>query len=225
MKSCFRASTILTLLALASGVTQGCGDITIPIPKKSTGPAWTEDQWPKLLAEVKSKMADRKLLRVEADYRSATFQGQDPKKPENVDAWQFEKGVLRGPMPVQLIGEGDFEPSLFTWDEVALDKIPELCQTALDRLALEAGQVVGVDVQRHFDSTLEMRVKVNELRANAEREMQQAGTSPSTWKDEDLERAVRENGQVQIKVTVRGARKMGGLTANAKGEVTDVQTY
>ena len=85
--------------------------------------------------------------------------------------------------------------------------------------------MVGVDVQRHFEIGLEMRLKVRDLQASAEREMRKAGTSPSTWQDEDLERAIRENGQVQIKVTVRGSRKMGGLTANAKGEVTDVQTY
>ncbi len=227
MKVRSRALATLACLALLSGFLQGCGEVYIPLPNESKGPAWAEDRWPRLLAEAKSKMGDRKLLRVEADHRSATFQGQDPKKPENVDAWRFEKGVLRGPMPVQLIGEDDFEPSLFTWDEAALDKIPTLAKTALERLALESGEIVGIDVQRHFDVGLEMRMKARDMRADLDRRLEQSGAAPTDggWKDESLDRAIRENGQVQIKITVRGSRRMGGLTANAQGEVTDVQTY
>ncbi len=226
MRSQSRLLAALGLFALASFLPLGCGDLTAMRTAKPSGPAWTEEQWPKLLADVRAKIGENaRLLRVEADYRSATFRAQDPKKPENVDAWRLEKGVLVGPIPVQLIGDGELEPSLFTWSDVALDKIPELAKTALERLSLESGEVVGIDVQRHFDPTLEIRAKANQMREKMERDMREAGASASTWKDDDLDQAIRENGQVRIQITVRGDRKMGGLTANAQGEVTDVKTY
>lgn len=227
MKKHFQIGSGLAAIILLTLSACGQVDLSKLQARRHTGPAWTEEQWPKLLADLKSKMGDNpRLLRVQAERHFATFQFQDPKKPENVDAWQLRDGRLEGPAPVQLIGDGELEPSLFHWSEVALGKIPELCKTALEKLNLEAGEVVGVDVQRHFETGIEVRIAAAKSRERMERELAASGSGPAnTWKDTALERDLRDHGQIRIKITIRGSRKMGGVTADASGEVIEVETY
>lgn len=73
----------LGLLAVTALLPLGCGDFAAIRPKKLTGPAWTEEQWPKLLRDLKGKLGENpRLLRVQAERHFATFEAQDPKKPE-----------------------------------------------------------------------------------------------------------------------------------------------
>ena len=92
-----------------------------------------------------------RAFQVEIGRQRIVYQVQDPKKPENVDAYELENGVLMPPQPVQLMLLGDpLDPKLYPLAEVPLARIPELAKAALAALALEDGKVMSMTVRRKF---------------------------------------------------------------------------
>jgi hypothetical protein len=92
-----------------------------------------------------------RAFQVEIGLQRIVFSVQDPKKPENVDAYELKNGVLMPPQPVQLMLLGDpLEPKLYPLAEVPLARIPELAKAALAELNLEDGKVMSMTVRRKF---------------------------------------------------------------------------
>ena len=137
--SCGRSGTAL------SGAQGGAA----PLPPKPAGPMWSEPQFSAMLQAYRQKLSGpRKALEFVITEDRARLQVQDPAKPENIDEYDYSQGRLTGPTPVQLMGANHLAEDVFPWNEVALERIPELAKTALDKGPVENGQIVQVRVGR-----------------------------------------------------------------------------
>jgi hypothetical protein len=82
-------------------------------------------------------------------------------RPRNLDAYVYRDGRLEPPVPVQVLGGGGLEAWLFRADEVALDAIPVLVTTALERADLEGGRIALITVRRDLPSSPEVVIEVS----------------------------------------------------------------
>lgn len=136
---------------------------------EATEPFWAAARIDDTLRAFRKQLPGRRrALHFYIDRNGASLEVQDPDKPENVDEYQYDWDVLKGPTPVRAPGlERDH---LFDWDEVlaqAENTVPALVDKAITRLALEGGVVVRVYIYWGIDSEGPIiRVKVDGARKN-----------------------------------------------------------
>jgi hypothetical protein len=91
----------------------------------------------------------------------AVLQAQDPKKPENVDSYEYKGGTVTGPTPVSMMGGGRLEDNLFDLDEVNFAAAPALAKEALSRLNIEGGEVHIMVIRRNLPFSKDIRWHVS----------------------------------------------------------------
>ncbi len=150
----FRSSCVVALTALAL---VSCGRSPAPDAAQSSqpepaaapaGPLWEEPKLSVMMKAYREALPGKRMvLNFSLNVGGASLQVQDPAKPENVDQYNYRDGKISAPIPVRLhLFGGKLEDSLFDWDTVSLEKIPELARTAMERIPLEGGHVVGARV-------------------------------------------------------------------------------
>ena len=89
------------------------------------------------------------------------LQAQDPKKPENVDQYEYRGGVVSDGVPVELSGRGKLEENLFNLDDVNLTALPEVARTGLERLNIEGAKITGMSLRRNLPFSKEIIWQIN----------------------------------------------------------------
>ncbi len=90
----------------------------------------------------------------------AMVEVQDPKKPDNVDAYTYRNGELTGPNPVKLIGNGRIGDNVFPLKDVNVAGIPALTQEILDKLKdVEGGKLIGYSIKRNLPFSKDVRIQ------------------------------------------------------------------
>jgi hypothetical protein len=172
-----------------------------------TGPLWDEPQFTPMLATLRQKLpGKRRALRFQMSNGSASLETQDPAKPENADAYEYQGGEVSGPAPVNLsmeLDDGPLEDYLFDWDKVAVEKIPALVKEALARTNLEGGEVVQVKIERKAPGSHEISQRAT------------AGKKARGGKG-----LLAPTDDVEISIALKGTRRLGWLSADGNGNVT-----
>jgi len=120
-----------------------------------------------------------RVLEIEMSPQRIVYQVQDPKKPDNVDAYELKNGVLLPPKPVQLMLMGEpLDPKLYPLGDVPLARIPELSKAALAALNLEDAKVLSMTVHRKFSGI------PADMKAALARAHEAAGIKETVDKDE-----------------------------------------
>jgi hypothetical protein len=144
-----------------------------------------------------------RVLEVEMSPQRIVYQVQDPKKPENVDAYELKNGVLMPPQPVQLMLMGEpLDPKLYALAEVPLDRIPELAKAALAKLNIEDGKVTSMTVHRKFSGI------PADMQAALDRVHEQAGIAKTV----DTENV--PDGGLAVEIYVRSPRREAYVLAD-----------
>jgi hypothetical protein len=170
------------------------------LPKKQApaGPMWEEPQFSAMRTALQKAVGGKKrTLSFSLTAESASIQVQDPAKPENVDAYEYRDGEVKGPTPVRLLGSGKLEDSLFDIDQVAIDRIPELAKAALQKLPLEGGKVLEVHVGMHED------IKAPDFGSG---------------------QMMKVERRIEMRVGLEGARRFGSVFADEKGNIVRAST-
>jgi hypothetical protein len=129
---------------------------------RPAGPLWEEPQFSAMMNAYRQALpGKRRALEFDINTERARLQVQDPAKPENVDAYEYRNGQLSQPIPVHLMGGGKLEDNLFGWDEVAVDRIPELAKTAMEKVPLEGGKILQIKASRNLPFSDEVQIRVN----------------------------------------------------------------
>lgn len=212
MRSMIRVHAFVSSLVISAAVLAGCGkhgqDILKEIQARNSKPVdlFTTDAVAKAAAELESKLgAPVRALDVSINNGYIYFQVQDPKKPANVDAYEFHNGVLLGPKPVQLMGGGDLEANLFELAEVPLVRIPELTKAAIAALEIEDGRVASLEIHREFSEVSpHARALMDETRRRSGLEVVKPAFA---------------DGDIKVELSVMSPRRRGFVDANAKLEI------
>ncbi len=103
------------------------------------------------VAEFKKKLdGPVKVLRLGIRTEEMTLEAQDPKNAQHVDAYNYSKGSVSAPTPVNLtrLIDKNLENNLFKLDDVNLDAIPALMKGAVERASVEEGKVTQMELSR-----------------------------------------------------------------------------
>jgi hypothetical protein len=158
--------------------------------------------------------APLRLLRLEASEHRVVFSVQDPRQPANVDAYELRNGELLPPQPVQLRGDGDLEPYLFSLADVPLARVPELARAAVTAIGFADGEVRSLSVQRKFSSVpAEMRAAIDAAKERAGIPVEPEPPPPIP------------DGGVAVELSVDSPRRRGYVLANAAFEVVRTNVY
>ena len=116
----------------------------------------------------------------------AKLQAQDPKKKENIDAYDYRNGSVDDPAPVKLMGDSDqktLEDNLFSLETVDFTAVPRMTKDAAQRLNLEDGKVSHMMLKRGlpFNKDVRWRVYVNGTRKNGSVEYDEKGNMKKVW--------------------------------------------
>lgn len=85
---------------------------------------------------------------------------QNPKKPDDVDAYTYREGRLSGPNPVKLNGDGKIGDNVFPLKDVNIDGIPALTVEILAKLKdVEGGKLIGYSISRNLPFSKEIHVQ------------------------------------------------------------------
>jgi hypothetical protein len=207
LQSC--ASALLLCLALV-----GCNDAKQALTElraESSAPVdpFASDAVARGAAELERTLgAPVQALSVEVTPHRILFSVQDPKMPDNVDAYELRNGVLLPPQPVQLMGGGDLAANLFPLAEVPLGRLPELCSTAAKSSGVEDGKVQSLTIRRKF-SALASMPGAAELQAAMERSRLEMGGPVATPDPEQL-----PEGAIGVELYVDGPRRRGFVLAD-----------
>lgn len=90
----------------------------------------------------------------------ASFSAQDPAIPGNIDNFTWRAGTVGDAMPVQLIGDGDLEESLFGAGEIDWNGVATLVAEAPEAVSVEGGEVTHVMIDRALPFSSQIRVRV-----------------------------------------------------------------
>lgn len=154
-----RLGLVVLVVAGGLGTLAGCGSKAVDeamseVRARNSAPVdpFATDAVAKGAQELERQLGGPvRAFQVEIGAQRIVYQVQDPKKPENVDAYELKNGVLMPPQPVQLMLLGDpLDPKLYPLAEVPLARIPELANAALAALNLEDGKVMSMTVRRKF---------------------------------------------------------------------------
>jgi len=88
------------------------------------------------------------------------LQAQNPKQPSEVLQYVYQDGKVSEPVPVELRGAGDLEDNLFPLAQVALERVPDLCEQARRKVDPAAGRVSHVLVRRNLPESMDVRFRV-----------------------------------------------------------------
>jgi len=158
------------VLVVASGIAAG-GCSAGTTSKEDFEAEWgfgigTEDLFggadsPDLVKEFAAKLGARpiraKSLTIYPSY--AVLEAQDPKKRDNVDSYTHRDGTVGSAVPVRVTSS--IEAALFTLDDVALEKLPDMFAKGREELRIEDARSThvvvhkvlgGVRVCAHFSS-------------------------------------------------------------------------
>lgn len=92
----------------------------------------------------------------------AVLQAQDPKKPENIDKYEYKNdGTVSGPTPVTVSGGGRIEDNLFDLDEVNFAATESLVKEAVSRLNIEEGEAHIMVIRRNLPFSKDIRWHVS----------------------------------------------------------------
>lgn len=92
----------------------------------------------------------------------AVLQAQDPKKPENIDSYEYKNdGTVAGPTPVTVSGSGKLEDNLFDLDEVNFAATEALAKEAVSRLNIEGGEAHIMVIRRNLPFSKDIRWHVS----------------------------------------------------------------
>lgn len=125
------------------------------------------------LNRIKAVFAEKiggevKVIKLVIDENRVEMQAQDPKKPENVDEYEYRDGVMKPAVPVRLMGGGKLEDNLIKLNDVALEKIPELTREALERSKnLENPKILLVQTHLTTDGKPQILINVESTRKSA----------------------------------------------------------
>ncbi len=116
--------------------------------------------------QIRAKVGEPfRVLEIRIHSDSVSLQAQDPKKKENVDEYEIERGVLQPSTPVRLFGETDqktLEANLFDPSTVDLTKIADLIREADQKIQLEGRELSDVDIRREmFEPPYPVRIDVD----------------------------------------------------------------
>jgi hypothetical protein len=88
------------------------------------------------------------------------LQAQDPKRPERVLQYEYRSGRVYGPIPVELQGPGQLADNLFPLGEAAIDSVPSLVESAIDKIDAAHGDVRYVSLRRNLPVAMDLRFRV-----------------------------------------------------------------
>jgi hypothetical protein len=118
------------------------------------------------LADAKAQLGARvsgpiRVLRVYVYPDWARFFVQDPKKPENVDAYDYRNGLLQGPTAVQLSGGGSVSKNVFNLDDVDLSSVPRVVTAVVSKAGLEGGTLSTLSIERRLPFSKDVRIRAS----------------------------------------------------------------
>jgi hypothetical protein len=88
------------------------------------------------------------------------LQAQSPTTPTEVLQYVYQDGKVSEPVTVELRGDGDLDDNLFPLDEVKLDRVPDLCEQARQKVDPDAGRVSHVLVRRNLPESMEVQLRI-----------------------------------------------------------------
>lgn len=151
MNRSLRPVQLVAAWALAALSLSGCRQVaeTLARSQQAAPPdLFGSDVVARTVRDVEARVgAPLRLLDLMAENGIVRIQVQDPKRPANVDQYELRDGVLKGPNPVQLLGPGNLEASLYPISEVDLGQIPAFTRAALARLGIEGAQPTSLRIQ------------------------------------------------------------------------------
>jgi uncharacterized RDD family membrane protein YckC len=146
-----RSCMVFAALALAALALAGCRKAVAPLHGARPGAApdlFDSDLVARTVRDVEARVgAPLSVLDLQVENGSIRLQVQDPKRPENVDQFEWRQGVLDGPRPVQLLGSGNLAASLYPISAVDLAQIPAFTQAALAKLGIEEARPTSLRIR------------------------------------------------------------------------------
>lgn len=151
MRGFHRSLFVFAALAFAALALAGCRQVasTLRGPRPAAAPdLFASDLVARTVHDVEARVgAPLRVLDLQAENGRIRVQVQDPKRPENVDQFELYQGVLDGPRPVQLLGQGSLDASLFPISAVDLTKIPAFTQAALAKLSIDEARPTSLRIR------------------------------------------------------------------------------
>src|SRR5262245_36490126 len=140
MRNDWTVGALLCATALAGA--SGCERLAGVAREASQASLFDGDNAVTALGRLRQAAGGRTQCLEVAVYKDhAEIQLQDPEKPENADAYRYERGLTSGPIPVKLLGGGRLADHVFPLDQVRLAALPGVFAEAVKRTALEGGHV------------------------------------------------------------------------------------
>jgi hypothetical protein len=91
----------------------------------------------------------------------ATLEARDPTKPTHVDRYLYRDGTIGEPDPVNVQSlRGKLDDHMVSFDQVALDKIPDLIRSTVSQLGYEAAEPSHVIIERNLPFTKNVVIRV-----------------------------------------------------------------
>jgi len=142
---------------------------------------WTPESSAQVLGAFESTISGdpSRFLTINIYDTYAFADAQDANVPEHVDEYPFRDGVVGASSPVQLIGDGDLNASLFSLADFDATQIPRLVADAPAQTKVEEPAVVYVRIERSAfidGSPVTIKVYVNGPRGGGYVEYDAAGT-------------------------------------------------
>jgi hypothetical protein len=104
------------------------------------------------IQQIRAKVGEPfRVMRISVDNDSVTAEVQDPKKKENVDSYEIQRGEMRAPRPVHLVGETDqktIDANMFDPAGVDWTKITEILRQGNEKIQLEGRELSDISIER-----------------------------------------------------------------------------
>ena len=179
-------------------------------------------------AKIKAKVGGDpvKVSHMEVHEDRLEIVAQDPNKPKNFDKYTYEKGIVKGPEPVEalVLGNQEFtadKSRLFDLSEVNLGAVPATCQKAAERAQIESGKCETITVDWESASNTRTKAENEKRKADEAAELQR---QMKTGKMEDpMARLRRQMGDLAVtwRIWIRGPRATKYFWADPKGNLSD----
>lgn len=110
------------------------------------------------------------VLELRATPERLLLQAEDPTHEGRVLQWEYTRAGVRGPIEVELRGNGDLKENLYSLDGVYLKAIPRLTSIAVSHVDPQDGRVTSIVIRRNlpFTQDVRFRVFVNSPRKNGQ---------------------------------------------------------
>jgi hypothetical protein len=201
-------TSLVLWLATALAGASGCDRLASLAQQASQASLFDGDNAVKAIGSLRQAAGASRTQCLEiAVYKDhAEIQLQDPAKPENADAYRYERGLTSGPIPVKLLGGGRLADHVFPLEELKLETLPALFAEAVKRTALEGGHVEELRVRREFSG---MSAAARQALVDIRR---RTGTGYVPAQD-------FPEGAIVMQLSVSGTRKNATVKADASGRI------